>query len=90
MNSMTEIRTEDKHETILAQTERLLALVAQAYEGRQAIHELERSLFQGLLELGHQLLGQFFALCGTGDGGTQAGGVLGSVVGDGESVSNGR
>ncbi len=46
-------------------------MVEQAYEGKQAVHELERSLFQGLLGLGHQLLGQFFALCGTGDAGAK-------------------
>ena len=71
MNSMTEIGTEDKRETILAQSAQLLALVEQAYESKRAIHELERSLFQGLLKLGHQLLGQFFALCGTADAGAK-------------------
>jgi hypothetical protein len=80
MNSMTEIRTEDKRQTIMAQTEQLLALVEQAYEGKQAVHELERSLFQGLLGLGHQLLGQFFALCGTGDAGAKV------VLEDGREV----
>lgn len=80
MNSMTETRTEDKRETVIEQTEQLLALVEQAYEHGQAIHELERSLFQGLLVLGHQLLGQFFALCGTGDAGAQV------VLADGHKV----
>ncbi len=49
----------------------MLGLAEQADEQKQALHELERNLFQGLLGRGHQLLGQFFTLCGTGDAGAK-------------------
>jgi hypothetical protein len=41
---------------------------AAARDGLPA-HELERGLWQDLLQLGHELPGQYFALAGDGDGG---------------------
>jgi hypothetical protein len=68
---MNELGVEDKRQSLLEQTERLVELVEQAYEQRQPLHELERSLFQGLLALGQQVLGLFFQLCGTADRGLE-------------------
>jgi hypothetical protein len=49
--------------------EDLQAFIHQAATGGQAVHEVERGLFQRLLQLGHQLLQSFFDLLGDGDAG---------------------
>jgi hypothetical protein len=49
--------------------EDLQAFIQQAATGGQAVHEVERGLFQRLLQWGHQLLQSFFDLLGDGDEG---------------------
>jgi hypothetical protein len=46
---------------------KLADFVRQAIRERRPIHEVERGVWQYLLEIGHQTLGQFIRLQGTGD-----------------------
>ena len=47
--------------------EHLLACVNAAVHDHQPLHQIERDIWTQLLQLGHQLLAQVFAQCGTGD-----------------------
>ena len=71
MRSMTEAGRKDKRQAIMAEAAKLVDRVEQAYGQGEAVHELERGLFQQLLRLGYQLVEGFFELCGSGDQGAQ-------------------
>jgi hypothetical protein len=62
------------HETDVLETENLSSvfeetqeLVFRAAREQQPVHGVEKAIWKQLLLLGHKLLGQFFALAGTGD-----------------------
>jgi hypothetical protein len=55
------------HDSLTQAVAQLQALVHQAVQEGTAVHQVERSLWEQLLQLGRQLLTQFFAQLGTGD-----------------------
>ncbi len=56
-----------KHENLEHQFGELQAFLRQAAQDGQAIHNIERGLWQRLLQMGHTALGKVFAAHGTGD-----------------------
>ena len=56
-------------ETLARHFAEMQELVYRAAKDGQAIHEVERGVWRGLLQLGKQLLGQFLDLAGDGDRG---------------------
>ena len=81
MTRMTKTGRKNNHcQAILNQAQSLIERVEQAYQQREAVHELERGLFSQLLRIGDQLLGLFFELHGSGDQGAQL------TLSDGQSV----
>jgi hypothetical protein len=57
----------DNPQALLDLTGELLAYVRNAATQGAAVHDVERGIWQRLLELGHTALGHFFALQGTGN-----------------------
>jgi hypothetical protein len=62
------------HETDVLEPENLSSvfeetqeIVFRAAREQQPVHGVEKALWEQMLLLGHKLLGQFFALAGTGD-----------------------
>jgi len=81
MNSMTKNECKDnQRQALLSQAAQLIERVEQAYHQREAVHELERGLFEQLLRLGYQLLEVFFDLYAGADQGAEL------VLNDGRSV----
>ena len=56
-----------KEQEIQNQADALIVTVRESYLNGTGIHELEKSLFEALLKMGHQALGLLFELCGSGD-----------------------
>ena len=72
MNSMTNNELKDNHrQAILQEAQTLIERVEHAYRQGEAVHELERRLFEQLLRMGYQLVEVFFSLYGSADQGAQ-------------------
>ena len=67
---ITQERLADKPE-LVDKMAQLRQFVHDAARDGTAAHEVERGLFRRLLSLGHDLLGEFFVLQGSGDMGEQ-------------------
>jgi len=67
---LAQIATEGKLQGLVQELERLRAFVEAAAVEGTAADEVERQVWEGVLVLGRQLLGEFFRLAGSGDLGT--------------------
>jgi hypothetical protein len=56
-----------KEQELRNQADALIVTVKESYLNGTGIHEIEKSLFEALLKMGHQALGLLFDLCGSGD-----------------------
>jgi hypothetical protein len=56
-----------KEQEIRHQADALIDTVKESYLNGTGIHEIEKSLFDALLKMGHQALSLLFDLCGSGD-----------------------
>jgi hypothetical protein len=65
--SMTDQRDVLKSEKLMQQAAAILEFVRLAAQDGQAIHEVERGLWQRLRQMGHECLAQFLHLQGDGD-----------------------
>src|SRR6185369_15383303 len=57
----------EKDAAVFTLLEEMRTRVHEAAQHGTAVHEVERALWQQVLQLGHLLLERFFALLGTGD-----------------------
>jgi len=77
---MTGTSAQDKCEQLREMTEQLCGLVQRAAEGGEAIHAVEREVFDRLLRMGYQALTAFIGMQGTGDLGPE------QTLADGQTV----
>ena len=66
---MTNTEVTRKEQNILDQASELILTVKEGFQAGTAIHEIEKSLFETVLKMGHQALELLFELCGSGDAG---------------------
>jgi hypothetical protein len=71
MRTMHEAVASVNGEQLLGQAREIIGYVEQAVQAGQAVHEVEKALWDQVLALGRQALGMFFGLCGNGDEGEQ-------------------
>jgi len=69
MRTMHEALASVNGEQLLGQVREMVGYVEQAVQAGQAVHEVEKGLWDRVLALGRQALGMFFRLCGDGDEG---------------------
>jgi hypothetical protein len=69
MRTMHEAVASVNGEQWLEQAREIIGYVEQAVQAGQAVHEVEKALWDRVLALGRQALGMFFRLCGDGDEG---------------------
>ena len=69
-----------KTENLSSVFEETQQLVFRAARDKQPVHGVEKAIWEQLLLLGHKLLGQFFALAGTGDMGEGMASALGVIL----------
>ena len=72
MDMMNDKAISIKEQEIRDQANALILAVNEGYQNGTGIHELERSLLDMVLKMGHQALGLLFELCGEGDVGESA------------------
>jgi hypothetical protein len=65
--SMTQQPPTLKTDSLQQQLDQLVAFVGTAVRDHEPLHTIERGIWTQLLQLGHQLLTQVFAQCGSGD-----------------------
>jgi hypothetical protein len=65
--SMTQQPGALKIDSLHRQLDQLIACVGTALQQHQPLHTIERALWTHLLQLGHQVIAQIFAHCGSGD-----------------------
>ncbi len=69
MRTMHEAVASVNGQELLEQAREMVGYVEQAFQAGQAAHEVEKALWDRVLELGRHALGMFFRLCGDGDEG---------------------
>ena len=65
--SMTQQPQPLKSDSLHQQLDQLLAFLDTALRKNDPLHTIERALWTRLLQLGHDLLANLFAQCGSGD-----------------------
>jgi len=69
MESMDPSGAEFNHPSLLNHARAMSRYVEEAVQADRAAHEVEETLFRGVLEMGRQALAMFFRQCGDGDEG---------------------
>ncbi len=64
---MTDNKASIKEQEIIDQAKKLIVTVKESYQCGTGIHDIEKSLFETVLKMGHQALELLFELCGSGD-----------------------
>lgn len=64
---MTNTEATRKEQNILDRAKELILIVKEGFQVGTAIHEIEKNLFEAVLEMGHQALELLFELGGSGD-----------------------
>lgn len=67
MTHETDVLKPENGDNLLPVFCELKALICRAVQDGQAVHEVEKAIWQQVLLIGRQALGQFFTLLGTGD-----------------------
>lgn len=69
MPTMNAEAIRNEGESVLNQATKLFARIQDAVQTEQPVHEVEKFLWDSMLEMGRNIMGMYFGLCGDGDEG---------------------